>query len=214
MKVNVVCRDDQINQILNISPQDYEESLKSAFSKIESNEIVSSWKDSFASGALNSSISDFVKIPEFGCYTDNRSTQIQSRSDCLRKIWQIGGKKGWYYANWLWRFRGFLDKLVGGVGLRRGRTNDDKISVGDALDFWRVLYANKKEGRLLLYAEMKLPGEAWLEFTIQDEVLKQTATFRPKGLLGRAYWYLVSPFHEIIFRGMILKIVEAEVKQV
>jgi hypothetical protein len=92
------------------------------------------------------------------------------------------------------------------VGLRRGRTNQKTISVGDSLDFWRVLYANKEEGRLLLFAEMKLPGEAWLEFKIIDEKLLQTATFRPLGLMGRLYWFAVYPFHGIIFKGMIKKL--------
>ena len=99
-----------------------------------------------------------------------------------------------------------MDKLVGGVGLRRGRTSLDNIHAGDALDFWRVLYADKREGRLLLFAEMKLPGEAWLEFRISNDKLIQTATFRPLGLLGRIYWYSVLPFHGLIFNGMINKL--------
>ena len=99
--------------------------------------------------------------------------------------------------------RGFIDKLFGGVGLRRGRTNPFTINVGDSIDFWRVLYANKEEGRLLLFAEMKLPGEAWLEFKIVDDKLMQTATFRPLGLSGRLYWYGVLPFHGFIFNGML-----------
>jgi hypothetical protein len=93
--------------------------------------------------------------------------------------------------------------LVGGVGLRRGRTSIDSLNAGDALDFWRVIYANKKEGRLLLYAEMKLPGDAWLEFKIIDNKLRQEATFRPLGLNGRLYWFSVLPLHGLIFNGMI-----------
>lgn len=104
------------------------------------------------------------------------------------------------------RIRGFLDKLVGGVGLRRGRTHAHELHPGDALDFWRVLYANKKEGRLLLFAEMKLPGEAWLEFKVESGKLIQTATFRPLGLSGRLYWYSVLPFHGAIFNGMLKKL--------
>ena len=100
--------------------------------------------------------------------------------------------------------------MVGGVGLRRGRTNVDTINTGDSVDFWRVLYAEKTEGRLLLFAEMKLPGEAWLEFKIVDEKLEQTATFRPLGLLGRLYWYSVLPFHGLIFRGMLRNITKTE----
>jgi hypothetical protein len=93
--------------------------------------------------------------------------------------------------------------MFGGVGLRRGRTHPEQVDVGDTIDFWRVLYSNKEEGRLLLFAEMKLPGEAWLEFNIDQNKLIQTATFRPKGLLGRIYWYLVWPLHGYVFEGML-----------
>jgi hypothetical protein len=104
----------------------------------------------------------------------------------------------------MWEIRGILDQLVGGVGMRRGRKSDTDIHTGDALDFWRVLIADKQEKRLLLYAEMRLPGEAWLEFKIdKNNVLTQTATFRPLGLLGRFYWFAVLPFHGLIFNGMI-----------
>ena len=99
-----------------------------------------------------------------------------------------------------------MDNMIGGVGIRRGRTSANNLNVGDALDFWRVLYANKEEGRLLLFAEMKLPGEAWLEFKITSGELVQTATFRPLGLLGRLYWYVVFPFHGFIFNGMLKKL--------
>ena len=131
---------------------------------------------------------------------------FKNKEDCIEKIWSIGGQTGWYYGDWLWKTRGFIDRLVGGVGLRRGRTSLHTIDVGDALDFWRVLYANKSEGRLLLFAEMKLPGEAWLEFKIESGELIQTATYRPLGLMGRLYWYLVLPFHGAIFNGMLKKL--------
>jgi hypothetical protein len=125
----------------------------------------------------------------------------------LENIWKIGGENGWYYMNWLWKIRGVLDKFSGGVGLRRGRTNPDKIFPGDSLDFWRVLLADRSKGRLLLFAEMRLPGEAWLEFRLgPDNVLHQNATFRPKGLKGRLYWYSILPFHYFIFGGMIRNI--------
>ena len=105
-----------------------------------------------------------------------------------------------------------MDKFVGGVGLRRGRTNSTEIQTGDALDFWRVLVADKKSKRLLLFAEMKLPGEAWLEFRIMKKdnkiQLRQTATFRPKGLWGRLYWISMLPFHYFIFNGMIRNIIK------
>lgn len=206
MKVEVVCRDTRINTLLDVQPLSYEESLERAFNKIESNSIISSWKDSYASSGINFNISEFLEVPTFGCFIDKRQIEVEDPEMCLKRIWSIGGKTGWYHANFLWRIRGFLDKLAGGVGLRRGRTNLTSINAGDTVDFWRVLYANKQEGRLLLFAEMKLPGEAWLEFKLEDHQLQQTATFRPKGLWGRLYWYAVLPFHGIIFNGMIKKL--------
>jgi len=206
MKIEVVCRNDDINRLLDIKPISYKEALDRAFSKIERNEVVSSWKDAFVSSGSKFNISEFIQVPSYGCFKDVRERTISHREDCIDKIWSIGGQNGWYYANWLWRIRGFLDKLVGGVGLRRGRTSEDSLNAGDALDFWRVLYADKKEGRLLLFAEMKLPGEAWLEFRLIDDKLIQTATFRPLGVMGRLYWYAVLPFHGFIFRGMILNL--------
>lgn len=203
MKVEVVANDNRINNILDINPLSYKECIRNAFSAIEQNEIISSWKDSTISGRLNFKISEYLKVPEYGCYKNIQEKTIDNQSACIEKIWRIGGDAGWYYANWLWKLRGFIDKIFGGVGLRRGRTNRNDINAGDALDFWRVLYASKSDERLLLFAEMKLPGEAWLEFQIRGNTLIQTATFRPKGLLGRIYWYTVLPLHGIIFRGLI-----------
>lgn len=209
MKVEVVCRDNEINKILDVHPDEYKKTIEKAFLKIESNQIVSSWKDSQVSGVKNIKISDFVDVPIFGCFKDLREKDFSSRKDVIDKIWSIGGDTGWYHADALWRLRGFIDKLFGGVGLRRGRTNSQNLEVGDALDFWRVLYANREEGKLLLYAEMKVPGEAWLEFKIKKNTLIQTATFRPHGLLGRLYWYSVLPLHGIVFNGMLRGIVKS-----
>jgi uncharacterized protein YbjT (DUF2867 family) len=208
MKVEVVCRDNSINNILGVTPISYREALSLAFRKIESNQIVSSWKDAYSSSGNNGIISDLIQVPTFGCFTDKRSRAFKNKAECIEKIWSIGGQTGWYYGNWLWRIRGFLDKIAGGVGLRRGRTHPSSLRAGEALDFWRVLYADKNEGRLLLYAEMKLPGEAWLEFKIVDDKLVQTATFRPLGLWGRLYWYAVLPFHGFIFRNMLKKLTQ------
>ena len=203
MKVEVVASNDDINRLLNLRPLSYKACVEEAFKKIEQNEIVSSWKDSMISGRLDFRISEYIKVPEYGVYKDVRKKQIENITDTTEKIWRIGGDTGWYYANWLWKVRGFLDKLAGGVGLRRGRTNAYIIQAGDTLDFWRVLFADKAEARLLLFAEMKLPGDAWLEFRVQENDLIQTATFRPKGLMGRLYWFSVLPFHGIIFKGLI-----------
>lgn len=206
MRVEVICRDRLINELLEVNTSGYKKALQRAFRKIEANNIISSWKDAQISGVIKFNISDFINVPTYGCFKDSRTIKIESIEDTIDKLWRIGGNNGWYYANTLWKFRGYIDKLFGGVGLRRGRTNDTTLETGDSLDFWRVLYAKKSEGRLLLFAEMKVPGEAWLEFKIEDQKLIQTATFRPHGVLGRLYWYAVLPFHSIIFNGMINEI--------
>ena len=210
MKIEVICRDNSINEILEIEPVHYKEALSKAFTKIENNEIISSWRDAYASSGISSHISDFIQVPSFGCFKDQRKMNFNNKDQCVEKIWSIGGTTGWYYGDWLWKLRGFMDKLAGGVGLRRGRTNLNSINVGDALDFWRVIYADKKEGRLLLHAEMKLPGEAWLEFKVVSNELLQTATFRPLGVLGRMYWFAVLPFHGAIFNGMLKKLTSSQ----
>ena len=208
MKVEVICKDNNLKELLGITPVSYEDAIKEAFEKIELNQVPSSWKDALTSNTLNDGISHYAEVPVNGCYFDYRKLHINDIEKVLNKIWSIGGSNGWYYSNWLWVIRGFIDKLFGGVGLRRGRKNQNEISPGEALDFWRVLIADKTEKRLLLFAEMKLPGEAWLEFRIDNNnVLHQTATFRPLGLWGRLYWYSVLPFHGFIFRGMIRNIV-------
>jgi uncharacterized protein YbjT (DUF2867 family) len=207
MRMEVICKDNRLREILNVKPISYIEAIKLAFLKIEQNLVVSSWKDSLVSGRFKEDLSGYIQVPTYGCLKDEKSIQIENPEKVLENIWSIGGKKGWYYGNWLWEIRGFIDKVVGGVGLQRGRTHLNEIASGDSLDFWRVLLADKKEKRLLLFAEMRLPGEAWLEFRIdENNVLHQIATFRPKGLFGRLYWYSLVPFHYFIFGGMIRNI--------
>jgi hypothetical protein len=122
----------------------------------------------------------------------------------IQRRWHLGGRHGWYAADWLWRLRGVLDRLAGGPGLRRGRRHAERVSFGEALDFWRVV-AVDPDRRLELRAEMRLPGDASLQFRIEPERgstrLCQTARFRPRGLLGIAYWYALLPLHGIVFRG-------------
>ncbi len=207
MKMEVIAKDKRLQQILGITPHTYVEAIEMAFIKIDQNMVVSSWKDSMVSGRFKKSLHRYVQVPRHGCLKDEKTIAINDPEEVMDRIWAIGGETGWYYGNWMWKIRGFLDKLVGGVGLRRGRTHADKIFTGDALDFWRVLLANKGEKRLLLFAEMRIPGEAWLEFHIDEKnIFRQTATFRPKGVLGRIYWYLLIPFHYFIFGGMIKNI--------
>jgi uncharacterized protein YbjT (DUF2867 family) len=208
MKVEVVCQENDLNDRLGIDLLSYREAVKMAFDRIAQQEIISSWTDALSSHTLEGGIAKLIQVPVKGCFSDKRRIRITNEQRVLDRIWSIGGKQGWYYATWLWVVRGFLDKLAGGVGLRRGRKSQSEIHAGDALDFWRVLLASREEKRLLLYAEMKLPGEAWLEFRIRDEELHQTATFRPLGLWGRIYWYSVLPFHAFIFRGMIKRLAQ------
>lgn len=207
MKVEVICRDTKINTLLDVHPMTYKQALSRALTKVEEDKVASSWKDSLVSGRFKSNISRYIKVPKKDCYIDRRKMQIQNREFTIERIWSIGGETGWYYGDWLWNLRGFIDKLYGGVGSRRGRTNQHDIHSGDALDFWRVLYANKEEGKLILFAEMKLPGEAWLEFKIINNTLYQSATFRPRGIWGELYWYSVLPFHGFIFNGMLKKLI-------
>ncbi len=207
MRVEVITKDTRLQEMLEITPVTYLEAIDLAFKKIKQNQVVSSWKDSMVSGRFRKDLKKYVEVPDQGCLKDMQKIKLKNPEKALENIWSIGGKKGWYYGNWLWKIRGYLDKLFGGVGLRRGRTHPNKIYDGDSLDFWRVILADKKEKRLLLFAEMRVPGEAWLEFEIDKEnVLHQTATFRPRGLWGRLYWYAMLPFHYFIFAGMISRI--------
>lgn len=208
MKVEVICSDTRINDLLNVQPISYEKALSKALLKVEEDQVASSWKDSLVSGRFNNNITQYLKIPKKDCYIDRRKKEIINRDFTINQIWSIGGETGWYYGNWLWNIRGFIDKLFGGVGLRRGRTNKHAIHSGDVLDFWRVLYADKEKGKLVLFAEMKLPGEAWLEFKIIGNTLYQSATFRPKGIWGKLYWYSVLPFHGFIFKGMLKRLIQ------
>lgn len=209
---DVVARDQSINKIIPIKLYSYKESLEMAFSRINQKNIISSWKDAVHNRNIGQNFLDNIEVPQYGCLKDQQIVVIEKdRDEVIDNLWQIGGDQGWYYGNFMWKIRGFLDKLVGGVGLRRGRRSPVDLKPGDSLDFWRVLYANKEQGRLLLYAEMKLPGEAWLEFRIRNRdektFLCQTATFRPLGIWGRIYWYILVPFHGFIFPGMANNIV-------
>ncbi len=204
MKVEVIAKENNLREMLGIQLIDYDQAIRLAFDKIEQNQVVSSWMDALTSDTLHKGIARYIHVPVFGCFKDVRCMKTDDPEEALHRIWSIGGANGWYCGNLLWKLRGLMDKMVGGVGLRRGRKHPTEISAGESLDFWRVLLASKEEKRLLLYAEMKLPGEAWLEFKLNDDnSVVQTATFRPWGLMGRLYWYAVLPFHGFIFKGML-----------
>jgi uncharacterized protein YbjT (DUF2867 family) len=210
MKNEVVVKRD-LNQLIPIPLFTYTEAVKLAFKRIEQNMVVSSWVDSDSFINHDAELNEFIEVPKNGTFKDIKKVAFpKSRAQQVKNnIWSIGGQKGWYYGDFLWKIRGYMDKMVGGVGLRRGRRSPTEINPGDSLDFWRVLLADEQEVRLLLFAEMKLPGDAWLEFkVIKDEqspddlLLVQTATFRPTGVAGRLYWYAVLPFHGFIFTNM------------
>ncbi|MET3978864.1 uncharacterized protein YbjT (DUF2867 family) [Mucilaginibacter sp. UYP25] len=215
MKNETIMKNHDIDNVVKRQCLTYEDALKLAFEKIEQNSIVSSWKDALNNGYLTSGFMDQIKVPQNGTLEYKVKQPFNRDSaEVLKNIMAIGGNRGWYYWDWIWSIRGFLDKLFGGVGSRRGRTSNVSISAGDVVDFWRVLLADKINNRLLLYAEMKLPGEAWLEFKIIERhnqtFLSQIATFRPRGLWGRLYWYIMWPFHLFIFKGMAKRITDFE----
>lgn len=208
MRVEVICRPEslaKIKEITGIETNSYRTSLERTLSKIQAHEIISSWKDSFISSRYDNSLKPFMEVPREGCFTDLKKHAYDDREACLDRIFSIGGDEGWFGQH-LWKLRGVMDQFAGGPGLRRGRRHPTELRDGDAVDFWRVLYANREDGKLILFAEMKLPGEAWLMFKLYKGQLWQKAVFRPKGLLGRMYWYSVLPFHGIIFSGMVRKL--------
>lgn len=208
LKNEVICSDNRIQLIVPTKLLNYEETLQLTLDRIQQRIILSSWKDAIHHNTIDRNFLNYIEVPTHGCFQDKQTiTFSRPPGEVIENIWAIGGDRGWYFGNWMWGIRGFMDKVFGGVGLRRGRRSPSELKAGDALDFWRVLLADKTNGRLLLYAEMKLPGDAWLEFRIQENTLVQTATFRPLGLWGRIYWYSVLPFHGIIFPGMIRNIV-------
>lgn len=212
LKNDVVCKDNSIQEIIPQELFSYKEAIELAFQMIKQNMVVSSWKDASTSTLHHLDINDYIEVPSNGCFKDKKWIEIapEKVEEVTNRFFGIGGVHGWYYADILWRLRGGIDKLFGGVGSYRGRRNEDDLKPGDTLDFWRVIVADRKNHRLLLFAEMKMPGEAWLEFIIvklkNRYILKQTATFRPRGINGRNYWYSMLPFHYFIFKNMIRKI--------
>lgn len=207
IKTSSIVRLDSIKKIIPHSCLSYKKSLELAFQNILQNDVVSTWMDSWDIDDVTPSIRKYIEVPKEGCLVDEREFVIKdSKEATVSRIWSIGGATGYYAMNWAWKLRGFFDQMIGGIGLNRGRRHPTEIQVGDSIDFWRVLVADRKNGHLILFAGMKVPGEAWLEFKIDQKqsegILKQKAIFRPKGLFGRLYWYSLTPFHSYIFRKM------------
>lgn len=203
MKNSTVVMKKEIQDILPHTCLTFTQALEFAFQKIEQNEVVSTWMDSWEVNGVNPNIADYIQVPSEGCLKDIRHAPIlDTKEAAISRIWAIGGHTGYYTMNWAWWLRGLFDQLIGGIGLNRGRRHPTEIQVGDSIDFWRVLLADKEKGHLILFSAMKVPGEAWLEFKIEGEDVVQTATFRPRGVFGILYWYLLYPFHCLIFGRM------------
>jgi hypothetical protein len=192
-----------------VVPMGYTEALRLALDRSLSTGPVTTWFDAYDVRTLPG---EFTGV-EQGMLIDRRERHTTASPECVSAIYsRLGGKRGWLYGDFLWQLRGVLDRMVGGIGTRRGRRSATDLRVGDAVDFWRV-EAYRPAELLRLRAEMKLPGVAWLQFeALPDESsgtnLRQTAFFEPRGLFGYAYWYGVVPFHEFIFGNMAKRIVE------
>lgn len=218
LRSEFLCYDHRIQQIFKHHPMSYEEAIRIAFQRFEQDAVLSTWKDPLVQNRLNSDLSEYLDVPKHGCNYEQVIVPFNcGRERLIEVLWSIGGNRGWFYMDWAWKIRGFFDKLFGGIGLRRGRVHQKDLRRGDPLDFWRVIVADKERGHLLLYAEMKLPGEAWLDFKVlskdKKEFLQMTATFRPKGILGRLYWWSLFVFHLFIFNGMAKSIVSLAEKK-
>lgn len=190
----------------------FDEAVRLALTRIQDAEVTTRWSDASLPGAPSDPLPSDPTWSGGSMYEDIREASSTASPEQLwRAVERIGGEHGYYAANLMWRIRGLLDRLIGGVGLRRGRRDPDVLAVGEAVDFWRV--EERLPPRLLrLRAEMRNPGLAWLEFTItatdSGSSLRQRAVFLPRGLAGHAYWWIVSPFHAFVFPGMAKGIVE------
>ncbi len=204
LKNPVVCREDRITKLVPQHLLSVREAIQAALCKIAEHHVETNWS---MAGRIPGD-------PDWAggkVFRAERSITIGAPARAVfRAVCRVGGGHGWYVADWLWRIRGWMDVLAGGPGLRRGRRDPEAVGYGEALDFWRVA-GLEQDLRLALRAEMRLPGEALLEFRVEPSsegkcVLRQTALFKPLGLFGLLYWYAVVPLHHIVFSGMILGI--------
>jgi hypothetical protein len=210
LRNEVIVRDGGVAQRLfpSIVPLGYREAVRLALARLTAEAVETSWSDALAASRADR---DVVALTQReGLILERREILVAAPVEAVhRTVCGLGGARGWPSMNWAWRVRGALDRLVGGVGMRRGRRHPDELRTGDALDFWRV-EALEAPALLRLRAEMKVPGEAWLEFrTTADGAgsrLVQTAIFAPKGLLGHVYWNVLYPFHAVIFGRMVRRL--------
>lgn len=215
LRNEVVVRDDTARRIFPaIEPSDYCRAVELALARLDSGEVETVWSDALMT--TQGDVAPVVLGTLEGMNLEHRQLQVAAPAETVfRAFAGLGGSRGWLYMNWVWHLRGLLDRVVGGVGMRRGRRDPEHLRVGEALDFWRVEAV--EPGHLIrLRAEMKVPGQAWLQFHVHPQaadraILSQTAYFAPKGVWGLVYWYLLYPIHKVIFAGMIRKIAERAV---
>jgi uncharacterized protein YbjT (DUF2867 family) len=210
LRNETVVRDDSALKAFSVRPRGFRESLKRALANEDREFAETRWSDAFSSIGPERKWGGV----QFGRrFVDSRTMRVPyPPGTAFRPVERVGGATGWYYADWIWSFRGLIDLVVGGVGMRRGRRDPEHVLPGDTIDCWRVEAV--EPGRLLrLVAEMRLPGRAWLQFELEPHgsgtLLRQTAIFDPLGLMGRLYWYLSYPLHQLIFRGMLRGLVTA-----
>jgi uncharacterized protein YbjT (DUF2867 family) len=213
LRNSVVVHEHDIDTYTELELCPFDEAVRLALHQIRDAEVATRWSSAAWPGAPSDPMPTDPQWSGGTVYRDDRSMPVDASTEALwRAIEGIGGAHGWYSFPLAWALRGFLDRLVGGVGLRRGRRDPDRLIVGEAVDFWRV-EALVRPQLLRLRAEMRLPGEAWLEFTIADDgdqrVLHQRALFIPRGLAGQLYWWAVTPFHSIVFGSMIANLAQA-----
>lgn len=210
----VVCRDTAIRGLIPQPLLDCRTAIRLALEKLRLQQVESSWMDAGRLPPVEWSTVDDPRWAGGTVFLDDRRMRVAAPArQCWPAVVGIGGKTGWYYADWLWRVRGAMDRMIGGPGIGRGRRDAQDVRPGDALDFWRVLAAEPGR-RLKLVAEMKVPGEAVLELLLAERAdgsteVRQRALFRPRGLLGLLYWYGVLPLHNLVFAGMLRGIARA-----
>ena len=208
IKNEVICQNNDIKRLLPFRPLGYKESIVRAMTRDEQDNIHTRWSDSYPPAhSLAIKLHELESPPRY--YSYYQITTDKQPSTLFRAVCKIGGKEGWFNNNWMWRFRGMLDRLLMGVGTARGRRNSSDLRINDVIDFWRVEDL-KPDKRILLRAEMKLPGRAWLEFVIdkgkERNMLSVNAFYQSKGFWGNIYWYIFLPFHHIIFNDLIKQI--------
>ncbi len=210
----VLCQDNRIRDLIPQELLDCRRAIRFALEKLRLQQVETSWTDAGAVAPVEWSTEEDPDWAGGTIFKDDRRMLVKCTAE---KLWPsvvgIGGKTGWYYADWLWHLRGWMDRLLGGPGLGRGRRDPAEVQVGDALDFWRVLAVDPGH-RLKLVAEMKLPGEAVLELVLTEcadgtTEVRQYARYKPRGLLGLLYWYAVLPLHNLVFVGMLTGIAKA-----